>query len=97
MMALKCKWLVLVPTELERQSLVLEGSREVQVELCGFGPIVAAARTARFIEFYRPAGILLCGIAGAYTADLPIGEAFQFRKVACYGIGTGSGNSFLTH
>lgn len=93
--------LVLVPTEFERRQvepLLRESlnSIDARIELCGFGPIVAAARTARLIGMYRPARVLLVGIAGTLRDDLPIGQATTFREVACDGIGAGSGPSFTS-
>ncbi len=70
--------------------------RHNRVELCGFGPVVAAARTAFLIDKWRPEMVMLCGIAGSYSNDLPAGKAFQFRRVASYGVGAGQGTSFQT-
>lgn len=89
--------LLLVPTELERgiiEPVVAAGcDASVTVELCGFGPVVAAARTARLIAEHRPASVLLVGIAGRFTGGLEVGRAYVFDKVTCYGVGAGSGES----
>ncbi len=94
-----CRWLVLVPTEFELAKmqphwpspLNLPG---VTTEVCGFGPIATAARTAQLIARNRPQNVLLIGIAGSYTDQLPVGSATQFKRVDCYGIGVGQGENF---
>lgn len=91
--------LILVPTERERTLIgpaidAAWGGR-ARVELCGFGPVVAAARTARLIAEHRPTQVLLVGIAGRYGDALAIGRAYAFERVACHGIGAGSGAAFL--
>ena len=91
--------LVVVPTSMERDQLVrnlehhIDGSN---VQLCGFGPVVAAARTAALISEKRPKNVLLAGIAGSYTNALDIGESYVFHEVGCYGIGVGMGDAFRT-
>lgn len=91
--------LILIPTDLERQRL-LGTLRDAltpddRIELCGFGPIAAAARTATLLATVQPASVLLVGIAGALDPALEIGEASAFAEVACYGVGAGSGSAFL--
>jgi len=92
--------LFLVPTELERcriePVLAAECGRAAPIELCGFGPVVAAARTARLIAERRPEHVVLVGIAGRYADRLTIGAAYAFERVACHGIGAGSGAGFLS-
>ena len=79
--------LLLVPTELELAAL---GDFDARVELCGFGPVAAAARTAELIARHDHAQVLLVGIAGSYDpARLPLGRAASFREVAIEGIGAG--------
>jgi futalosine hydrolase len=96
-MSSQCQWLVVVPTRLEMRQLSRTIDRpRCQFELCGFGAVVAAARTALLIEKWKPEMVMLCGIAGSYSSELPTGEAFLFRRVAAYGIGAGQGQSFLT-
>jgi futalosine hydrolase len=91
--------LLLVPTDLERGLIepVLTGriGSAIRVELCGFGPVVAAARTARLLAEFRPAGVLLVGIAGRFTDRLALGEAYAFERVACHGVGAGSVAGFV--
>jgi futalosine hydrolase len=91
--------LVLVPTELERGHiaplLTAACGLANHPELCGFGPIVAAARTARLIADLRPDRVLLVGIAGRYADRLEIGRAYTFERVACHGVGAGSGVGFV--
>lgn len=90
--------LILVPTELERglvEPLLVAGpASSIRVALCGFGPVVAAARTARLIVEHRPEYVLLVGIAGRFGERLAIGEAYAFEQVACHGIGAGTGEAF---
>lgn len=91
--------LVLVPTELERGLVVpvlaAACGAATRVELCGFGAVVAAARTAGLIAERRPERVLLVGIAGCYADRLAIGRAYAFERVACHGIGAGSGAGFV--
>jgi len=68
--------LVLVPTELEWRRLAAlpafprasDGDGDVGVELVGFGPVAAAARSAALFAAHRPTRALLIGIAGRYDA-----------------------------
>lgn len=91
--------LILIPTELERRQLVeplaAATTSDDRVELCGFGPIAAAARTATLLAKQRPQRVLLVGIAGAVQADLRVGDAVAFGRVACYGVGAGGGATFV--
>lgn len=88
--------LLLIPTQPELavlQPLLDEAARlrGWSMELCGFGPIAAAARTAFLIARNQPARVLLLGIAGTYRSQVPIGTATMFDHVACYGVGVGTG------
>jgi len=91
--------LILVPTELERGRIapvvVAASGAPLRIELCGFGPVVAAARTARLIAEHRPQAVVLVGIAGRLSGRLRIGEAYAFEQVACHGIGAGTGDAFM--
>lgn len=93
-----CKTLLLVPTAYEAD--LLDHRRpnlsRYQLELCGFGPIVAAARTAALLHNYRPEFAVLVGIAGTYDQAAEIGTAVEFGQVACYGVGAGTGNGFVS-
>ena len=61
-------------------------------QLCGFGPIAAAARAGALIARYHPERVLLIGIAGSFDTDRhPVGTACRFDKVTCFGVGVGSG------
>lgn len=90
--------LILVPTERERgliePAIEAAWAGRARVELCGFGPVVAAARTAQLIAEHRPPRVLLVGIAGRLSDRLAIGAAHAFERVACHGVGAGSGNAF---
>lgn len=66
------------------------------IQTCGFGPIVAGIRTMRLLAHYKPREVVLVGIAGALGPQLPIGTATVFSRIACYGIGAGSGLDFET-
>jgi futalosine hydrolase len=77
--------LVLVPTALELRAL---GAPEAlgAVEICGFGPVAAAARTAALLAERRPERVVLVGIAGTYGATAaPIGSAVEIDRVAIDG------------
>jgi futalosine hydrolase len=91
--------LVLVPTDMERHGLAPTlasglGAAD-RLELCGFGAIAAAARTAALIATHAPSRVLLVGIAGRLDMGLSIGAACRFDRVACHGIGAGSGDAFV--
>jgi futalosine hydrolase len=91
--------LLLVPTELERRRLLDEGGLPLGLALeavCGFGPVAAAAATARLLAELTPARCLLVGIAGAYDlARDPLGTALEFAAVALSGVGVGQGRDFV--
>jgi len=88
-----------VPTELERgviaPVLTAACGAAIRIELAGFGPVVAAARTAGLLAASRPERVLLVGIAGRYGDRLEIGRASVFERVACHGVGAGSGAAFV--
>ena len=91
--------LILIPTVGEQQALCARMGRlpdDTAVEVCGFGPVAAAARTALLIARHQPDRILLIGIAGALTNSLAPGSATLIDEVAMYGIGAGTGDTFLT-
>jgi futalosine hydrolase len=85
--------LVLVPTALERTRLEAAGglgSAAGPVELCGFGPVAAAARAAALLGVRRPRRVLLLGIAGSLDpARAPLGTAREFGSVRLEGVGAG--------
>lgn len=93
--------LILVPTELERRVIapLIHGRLAAgdRLELCGFGPVVAAARAARLLADLRPAEVVLAGIAGTidrHGGQVVPGTAWLFERVAAYGIGAGTGQAF---
>ncbi len=90
--------LVLIPTDLERRRLASRLAAApaggIVIELCGFGPVAAAARAAGLIAQHRPHRVLLAGIAGRLGDRLSVGRAYRFSEVACYGIGAGTGADF---
>mgnify|MGYP001581855288 CR=1 FL=1 len=87
--------LVLVPTAFERDLLEREGPwfpPATVAALCGFGPVVAAARTTLLLARLRPARVLLVGIAGGFAAHpIPVGGACEFESVVLEGVGVGQG------
>lgn len=91
--------LLLVPTELERglvaPVVAAACGSSIRIELCGFGPVVAAARAAQLIAAHRPERVLLVGIAGRFADRLAIGQAYAFERVACHGIGAGTGDALV--
>jgi len=91
--------LILVPTSLERRvldPLVRPAlGPDGLVELCGFGPVAAAARTALLVARHRPDRVLLVGIAGRLDERLALASAHRFGRVACFGIGVGSRDDFV--
>ena len=91
--------LILVPTPREmdvirRRWNQHERYRQHSFQICGFGPIAAAARTGALLARYKPERVILIGIAGSYDDRLKIGSAFRFDSVACDGIGVGAGANF---
>ncbi len=91
--------LILIPTAFERDRLLPALQCEVtssidaidwRIELCGFGLVAAAARTAEWIAKVRPQHVVLMGIAGSYGDTVAVGEACCFDAVRCMGIGVGS-------
>src|SRR6056297_2895049 len=85
--------LFLVPTELElerlRPTLGVHLGRDDHVEVCGFGLVASAARSAQCIASLSPRGVILLGLAGTYTGRLPVGRAIVASHVRCQGIGAG--------
>jgi len=88
---------VLVPTRFERDRLVQLGfAPRCPVEICGFGPIAAAARAATLLASERPGRILLVGLAGSLDPGrAPAGSAIEFSEVAVDGVGAGEGETAL--
>jgi len=90
------KALLLIPTDVERgwagERLSLLAQHH-HIEICGLGPILAAARTALLVAHYRPTRVWLVGIGGAIDAQLTLGSAIELDQVACYGIGVGCGDT----
>ena len=94
--------LFLIPTEFERGQVqtILAGrhpdqSNRFKFQLCGFGPIAAAAKTMQLLVD-QPAKVVLLGIAGTYQAErFPVGSATKFNHVICHGVGVGTGQQFV--
>ena len=84
--------LVLVPTEIERRHLARQPGFGVDApcELCGFGPVAAAARARDAVAVHEPERVVLVGIAGTFDpAGLPVGTAAVFSSVLMHGVGVG--------
>ena len=82
--------LILVPTELEHRALEADKAfaGRALVRVCGLGPIVAAAESARCVQALRPARVLLVGIAGSYDLQAaPLGSAHFLQRVRCFEVG----------
>jgi futalosine hydrolase len=47
------------------------------------------------IAAHAPVRVLLVGIAGRLDARLDVGAAYRFDRVACHGVGVGSGDAFV--
>ena len=91
--------LLLVPTELERRQLAGQSGfgTDAPCELCGFGPVAAAARAANLIARYQPERVILAGIAGTFDGiGLPVGTAAVFSRVLMHGIGVGGASGFVS-
>lgn len=92
--------LLLVPTELELrqvQSFLPEICEYASLNVCGFGPVAAAALTTRAIQRIRPRRVILAGIAGTFSpASLPVGSACCFQQVTVDGVGSGAATSFIS-
>lgn len=91
--------LVLVPTRLEREQIppVEWGGlaeRGAAGEILGFGPVAAAARAVQLIALHQPRRVVLLGIAGRLTSDVPLGMAFEATDVWLDGVGVGAGDTF---
>ncbi len=90
--------LLLSPTQFELKALVSGLSKQetegVFLEVCGFGPVAAAARTSLLIARHQPEMVLLAGIAGSLDPSCVVGNAYEFYRVRSYGIGVGDGTQF---
>ena len=87
-----------MPTEIERQHLASQPRFNAYgpSELCGFGPVAAAARTTSQIAIHKPDRVLLIGIAGTFnTSVLPVGDAALLPRVIMHGIGVGTDETFV--
>jgi futalosine hydrolase len=91
--------LLLVPTQFERrivEAVVASAlGPDDRLELCGFGPVAAAARTAVLLARHRPDRVVLVGIAGTLDDALVLGSAHRFTRAACFGVGVGAHENFL--
>ena len=69
----------LFPTTLE--AVALQSLRpDLDVRICGVGPIETARYVAKVLEEKRCDGIILCGIAGAYDGSLSVGDVVAVGK-----------------
>lgn len=91
--------LVLVPTEAERRHLVRQPGfgLDAPCELCGFGPVAAAARAGHAIARHEPERVIVVGIAGTFDpGGLPVGTAAVFPSVMMHGVGVGVASEFVS-
>ena len=91
--------LLLVPTEIERRQLAGQPrfGTDAPCELCGFGPVAAAARAASLIARHQPERVILAGIAGTFDpTGLPVGTAAVFPSVVMHGVGVGVASGFVS-
>lgn len=90
--------LLLVPTRLELARLALPPEILSRAEICGFGPVAAAARTAQLLARDGADLVLLAGIAGGYHEErmTPLGSALWCDEVTLDGVGAGEGDAFLS-
>ncbi len=93
--------LILVPTQMELDCLSDRFQKGIEenngrIELCGFGVVVSGIRATQLIAEFAPKRVLLIGIAGALSPELQVGDAVEFGEAVCYGIGTGSGDAFIS-
>ncbi|TWU01318.1 Futalosine hydrolase [Stieleria varia] len=74
-----------------RERSTLQATQWV-VELCGWGPVAAAAHCMQHLQTHRPMRVVLAGIAGTYDAEcLAIGQASWCSVVHLDGVGAGLG------
>ncbi len=85
--------LLLVPTTFERDHWVRAHPIDADhIRVIGFGPVAAAARTARCLALESPPRVTLVGIAGSYDPDRwAVGAATTFDQVVLGEIGAGRG------
>jgi futalosine hydrolase len=93
--------LLLVPTRIELEFLSSAFHQRIaefdcKIALCGFGPILAGILASQLISEHKPTKVLLLGVAGGLTEELPVAKSLEFDEVVCYGVGAGSGNRFVT-
>jgi futalosine hydrolase len=90
--------LVLIPTLTElkqlKPTLDFVDDHRVQIAVCGFGPVAAAARAAALIDQHNPNHVFVAGTAGSLDPSLTVGQAIAFSDVTIDGIGAGTGDAF---
>ena len=80
-----------------RRSTWVRVGIDAPCELCGFGPVAAAARAASLIARHKAERVVLTGIAGTFdVTGLPVGTAAVFPRVAMHGIGVGVAAAFVS-
>jgi futalosine hydrolase len=79
---------------------VLLGGSKILVSHCGFGLVASGIRTLDVLTKIAgsnepiPSRVILAGIAGSYSSEIPAGQAAWGDRVRCFGIGVGEGESF---
>jgi len=88
--------LLLIPTQAEQNLIAFGAVGDVQVRVCGMGPMASGVAAARWLRELRPKSCLLAGLAGtrnavvAPLASLVVGTAVRNEAVGC-----GRGSGFL--
>jgi len=97
--------LILIPTRMEMEKVLATAETQglkhlnannVRIEVCGFGPVAAAAKATSLLHTDRPDSVILIGIAGSLSDELTIGDAYTFSDVFMDDIGAGSGENFVS-
>lgn len=89
--------LVMVAVDGEREAVLrgLDGDERFDVELAGVGPILAAARTARFLAKKDYDLVISAGIAGAFPGRADIGSIVVSTEIASGDLGVETSEGFM--
>ena len=78
-----------------QSQIIIDREQDVQVAICGFGPIASAAVTSRLLCHSNFKRVVLMGIAGSYCLNsCKLGQAYVMTQVLVDGVGVGSGEGF---
>lgn len=56
---------------------------DLDIAICGVGLVESAVSMAKIIESMRPEAVVLCGIAGAYSDTLKVGDVVAVSEERC--------------